>query len=72
MKAILRCFELASGLKVNFQKTSLIGLNVDVEFNKLVADFLNCKTGSVPFRYLGLSIGANPRSLETWQPIIGA
>lgn len=25
---------------------------------------------SLPFKYLGLQVGANPRSIKTWEPII--
>nr|KYP43495.1 Putative ribonuclease H protein At1g65750 family [Cajanus cajan] len=32
--------------------------------------FLNCTVGSLPFSYLGLPIGANPRLLKTWDPVI--
>lgn len=32
MKAILRGFELVSGLKVNFSKSNLFGLNLDDPF----------------------------------------
>ncbi|GAU38652.1 hypothetical protein TSUD_276920 [Trifolium subterraneum] len=28
------------------------------------------RLGSVPFTYLGLPIGANPRSLSTWEPLV--
>lgn len=70
IKAILRCFELVSGLKVNFHKSRLIGINVDQSFQKDATIFLNCTNGEVPFKYLGLPIGANPRKVGTWQPVI--
>lgn len=72
MKSVFRCFELVSGLKVNFNKTRLFGINVGEEFMSLGADFLNCRIVELPFKYLGLSIEANPRTFSTWQPIICA
>lgn len=45
MKSVFRCFELVSGMKVNFNKTRLIGINVDDDFISSGADFLNCKIG---------------------------
>lgn len=63
LKTILRCFKLASGLKVNFSKSSVMGVNVGEDFLGLAKRFLNCRVGSVPFTYLGLSVGANPRVL---------
>jgi hypothetical protein len=61
LKAILRGFELASGLKVNFLKSCLIGVNVPHGFMDLACGILNCKRGTTPFWYLGLPVGANPR-----------
>jgi hypothetical protein len=59
LKAILRSFELASGLKVNFYKSSIMGVNVSTEFLGVAERFLHCRIGSIPFIYLGLSVGAN-------------
>ncbi|MCI06473.1 ribonuclease H protein, partial [Trifolium medium] len=70
LKAILRGFELASGLKVNFWKSCLIGVNVSNYFMVNACNFLNCKRGNLPFSYLGLPVGANPRRSSTWEPLI--
>lgn len=70
MKALLRCFELVSGLKVNFHKSRVIGINLEEHFLNDAAVFLNCKQGSIPFKYLGIPIGANPRKENTWRPVI--
>jgi hypothetical protein len=70
LKAILRSFELASGLKVNFSKSSIIGVNVSTEFLGVAERFLHYKIGSVPFTYLGLPVGANHRKEATWQPLL--
>ena len=70
MKAVLRGFEMASGLKINFSKSSLIGVNVSDEFMTMACDFLNCSAGCIPFKYLGLPVGANPRSMTTWDLLI--
>jgi hypothetical protein len=31
---------------------------------------LNCKVGKVPFLYLGMPIGGNPRRLCFWDPVV--
>ncbi|MCI00244.1 LINE-1 reverse transcriptase like [Trifolium medium] len=36
----------------------------------VAANFLNCKLGKIPFIYLGLPVGANPRKEATWEPVI--
>ena len=70
LKTILRCFELASGLKVNFSKSYVLGVNVGAEFLGLAERFLYYRMGSVLFTYLGLPVGANPRLKKTWQPLL--
>ena len=66
IKAILRLFELVSGLKIKFSKSTLVILDAKENFTSIAANILNCKTGVVPLNYLGISVGANPRRLQTW------
>jgi hypothetical protein len=70
LKAILRGFEMVSGLKINFWKSSLIGVNVSPEFLRVASAFLNCRVSSLPFKYLGLPVGASPRRVTTWEPLL--
>ncbi|GAU20198.1 hypothetical protein TSUD_352620 [Trifolium subterraneum] len=70
LKAIRRGFELASELKVNFWKSCLVGVNVCTEFMEMACTFLNCKKGGFPFKYLGLPVGTNPRTMSTWVPLL--
>ncbi|GAU38174.1 hypothetical protein TSUD_264000 [Trifolium subterraneum] len=69
-KAILRWFELISGLKVNFFKSKLFGINVEDDFLSSAAAFLKCNVERLPFIYLGLPVGANPRRMATWNPVL--
>jgi hypothetical protein len=70
LKALLKGFEFASGLKVNFLKSSIIGINVENHFMETACIFLNCSRGVVPFKYLGLPVGTNPRRMATWAPMV--
>lgn len=72
MKAILRCFELVSCLKVNFHKSRVIGINVGQQFEHDAAVFLKCKLGGIPFKYFGVPLGVNPRKMDTWQLVINS
>lgn len=65
MKTITRSFNLVSSLRVNFAKSSLIGVNFSEEFLTMDARFLNCKRESLPFKYLKLPVGENPRKAFT-------
>jgi hypothetical protein len=70
IKTVLRSFELVSGLKVNFYKSKLYGINLDDSFLRASSSFLHCGVDSIPFRFLGIPVGANPRRKSTWLPII--
>ncbi|CAJ2634610.1 unnamed protein product [Trifolium pratense] len=70
IKTVLRSFELVSGLKVNFFKSKLYGINLDDIFLRASSSFLHCGVDHLPFRFLGIPVGANPRRKATWSPIL--
>jgi hypothetical protein len=70
LKAVLRGYEMTSGLKVNFSKSCVMGINVSDDFLGMASNFLNCRVGTTPFKYLGLPVGANPRKMSTWEPML--
>ena len=70
IKVILRSFELVSGLKINFTKSSFGPIGKSEQWKKVAAKYLNYRLLSIPFTYLGIPIGANPRRCELWDPII--
>ena len=49
IKCVLRWFELVSGLKINFGKSSLIGFGIAEEELQEAAAYLNSKISSCPF-----------------------
>lgn len=44
IKSVLMDLELASGLGINFNKSKLIGININPDFLEAAATFLSCKT----------------------------
>lgn len=60
LKALLLCFEAASGLKVNFDKSELVPVG-NVSDTRQLASILGCKVASLPITYLGLPLGAAAR-----------
>jgi len=64
IKAILRCYEMVAGLKVNFHKSKLVGIDVDSFVMNTYAKTLNCNTMRIPFQYLGVEVGGNPRKKQ--------
>jgi hypothetical protein len=37
---------------------------------EMACNFLNCIRGGIPFKYLGLPMGANPRRMASWAPMV--
>ncbi|XP_057443259.1 uncharacterized protein LOC130735191 [Lotus japonicus] len=70
LKCILHCFELASGLKVNFSKSSLVEIAIDELLVRRMAAILHCRISKFPLVYLGIPLGGNPKSLRFWDSII--
>jgi hypothetical protein len=64
LRVVLLLFELMSGLKVNFHKSMLVGVNIADSWLHETASALRCKVGNVSFLYLGLSIGGDSRRLS--------
>lgn len=56
---ILTCFRLVSGLKVNLQKSKILGIG----FSRLevysMAHSFKCHEGELPLSYLGMLVGGN-------------
>jgi len=67
---VLHIFAVMSGLQVNFNKSMLVGVNVDDSCQNKVALVLNCKVGRLPFMYLGLPIGGDARWLKFWESLL--
>ncbi|XP_045797669.1 uncharacterized protein LOC123891830 [Trifolium pratense] len=70
LRAVLVLFETMSGLKVNFSKSMLVGVNISDSWLGEAASVLRCKVGKIPFLYLGLQIGGDPRRLSFWDPVM--
>ncbi|GKV50852.1 hypothetical protein SLEP1_g57535 [Rubroshorea leprosula] len=70
IKGILRWFELMSGLKINFKKSSILGMHFDEVWMKGATEFLKCKRGVVSFAYLGMPVGDNQRRRKMWMLIV--
>ena len=70
VKKILLCFEFFSGLSVNCGKSCLYSIGVEEEISERFAGIFGCMKGKIPFKYLGLPIGSDPRRLAVWEPVI--
>ncbi|KAJ9556789.1 hypothetical protein OSB04_011403 [Centaurea solstitialis] len=67
---ILTYFHLASGLKINWSKSTLSGIGTTKVEILRMAGVIGCKVGNIPFRYPGLLIGANMHKKESWRLVL--
>ncbi|GKC06435.1 hypothetical protein Tco_0998045 [Tanacetum coccineum] len=67
---VLNVFFLASGLRININKSNVYGIGVSNEEVEDMARLTGCRPGSLPFTYLGLPIGSNMSRLTHWQGFI--
>jgi len=70
MRAILLLFKSLSGLKVNFAKSHLVGVNIASSWLSEAAMVMDCKVDSIPFVYLGLLVDGNSRRVSLWEPLM--
>ncbi|XP_058733030.1 uncharacterized protein LOC131604618 [Vicia villosa] len=70
IKAIFRGFKIVSGLKVNFFKSKIYGVNIPEDFMEGASQFLCCCWGNIPFKFLGIPIGTNPRRCLSWKLVL--
>ena len=59
IKSIIRCFELISGLRVNFNKSQIRAINVEVGTLHHYSTILNFSRMQILFKYMGMTIGRN-------------
>jgi hypothetical protein len=55
---------------VIFFKSKLYSINLDERFFSAFSSFLHCGVESIPLRFLGVPVGANPRRRNTWIRIL--
>lgn len=57
IRRILRGFQAATGIKVNFSKSRLVGVGIDANVTLMCANLISCRADSFPSLYLGLPLG---------------
>ncbi|KAK1643786.1 hypothetical protein QYE76_061591 [Lolium multiflorum] len=69
---VLALFGEASGLCVNYHKTSATLIRGTVRDKALVGNLLHCNISEFPIRYLGLQLALRPLTKAQWQPLLDA
>ena len=69
-RRILECFGVMSGLALNYDKSIIIPLDWSEELVVNLKSCLGCSESKLPITYLGIPLGASPRRVSTWRPIL--
>jgi exonuclease III len=72
IRELLEVFGEATGLRVNYRKTTATIIRGDGQDRELVADVLRCQIAEFPIKYLGLQLALKPLTKAQWQPMIDA
>ncbi|GJY98462.1 RNA-directed DNA polymerase, eukaryota [Tanacetum coccineum] len=66
---VLKCFFLASGLKINLHKSKLMGIGIVQDVVNMAANQIGCLTLSAPFTYLGVKVGGIMSRITSWDEV---
>nr|GEW74629.1 RNA-directed DNA polymerase, eukaryota [Tanacetum cinerariifolium] len=67
---VLKCFHVASGLKININKSKLMGYGVHSDEVETAARHIGCATFIAPFSYLEVKVGGRMEKINTWDDLV--
>jgi hypothetical protein len=70
VKGFLQKFGEATGLRVNYEKSNMVPINIPDDRVSLYTSALNCQLGNLPFIYLGLLLSISKPPKEYFMPLI--
>ncbi|KAM0899026.1 hypothetical protein ACQ4PT_021575 [Festuca glaucescens] len=69
IKEVLRKFSMSTGLKINFDKSQMLPINVPDDLLQELATVFDCQMGKMPFTYLGLPVGTTKPTITELSPL---
>jgi hypothetical protein len=70
IKETLRKFSLSTRLKINFDKSQMLPINVPEDLLQELAAVFDCQVGKMPFTYLGLPVGTTKPTITKLSPLV--
>jgi len=70
LKSLLNSFSMSTGLRVNFNKSMMVPINVPDGKLDILARTFGCSKGSLPFTYLGLPLHTERPKAQDYLPLI--
>ncbi|GJV60822.1 RNA-directed DNA polymerase, eukaryota, reverse transcriptase zinc-binding domain protein [Tanacetum coccineum] len=68
--SVLKCFHLASSLKINFHKSKLMGIGTRSEEVDATATTIGCSIFTTPFLHFGVKVGGAMSKVKSWDDIV--
>jgi len=70
LKQDLSRFSETTGLDINYNKSSMIPINIDETSLSQLAAAFGCQVGKLPFTYLGLPVGTTRPKIVDLLPLV--
>jgi hypothetical protein len=70
LKTVLQNFSDSTGLKVNYNKSMMVPINMSEQRLDLLARTFGCSKGTLPFTYLGLPLGTTKPRIADFMPLV--
>jgi hypothetical protein len=70
LKGLLRSFTKSTCLKVSYNKSFLVPINISEEKAIHLANTIRCQVAEMSFTYLGLPLGTTRLSVEDFMPLL--
>ena len=70
LKEALQSFSETTGLDINYNKSSMIPINIDEARLSQLASAFGCQMGKLPFTYLGLPVGTTRPKMVDFLPLV--
>jgi hypothetical protein len=70
LQELLQCFGATTRLKVNYEKSNLLPINIPESAVSIYTSALNCQLDNLPFIYLGLPLSISKPRKEHFMPLV--
>ncbi|GJT63328.1 RNA-directed DNA polymerase, eukaryota, reverse transcriptase zinc-binding domain protein [Tanacetum coccineum] len=67
---VLDCFHRVSGMRINMNKSKLIGISVEEDKVAIAASKFGCLILKTPFSYLGSKVGGLMSRIQSWNEVV--
>ncbi|GJW69348.1 hypothetical protein Tco_0123772 [Tanacetum coccineum] len=67
---VLKCFHLASGLKINFYKSKVMGIDTRLEEFDAPATTMGYSIFTTSFVHLGVKVGGVMSRIQSWDDVV--